>query len=135
MLDLCVTIRAEHDAFRGLRTERFDPNRGPFFCHSEALVFRIDVVEVKGAHKAVVPASRALPTGLLDEDPLHLPPPFGNPIHPTLTTADATTVLDDEDAPSMVSALSLDRPPAFGACSLDQFTRDGRTWTSPTTRS
>lgn len=96
VLDLYMTVRAEEDALRGLRSECLEaPHQAPS-TDREALGVRVDVVKLQRGRQAVVPAQHAGTASLLDERSLRSLAPACHRFDPASDTGPRPVRPDDE---------------------------------------
>ena len=126
-LHLHMAVGAQKHALRSLSTGRRDSHGMTILGQVEALPPRVHMVELKCGNRAVVPAEHATPSGLFDQESLHLPASLGDGILATLATAPVSSGIEDELDVPMVPA-PPDRPRIADSESLSRVARTHLSW-------
>jgi hypothetical protein len=105
--DFGVAIRAEENAFPSLLPCRLDAAGKALTSEAKPLLSRIEVVELEGAHEAVVPADAAAPAGLIDEDLLDSATTVGHLFLPTELAAVGAAGIEPEAHQAVLAAGSI----------------------------
>src|SRR5262245_37952991 len=108
-----MTVGAEQDAFGDLLTDVVDRPGDTPLGDPERLLSRVEVVKLKRAEAAVIPAQHTLAPGLLDKDLLDLSPPSGNGLGSALLAPWVPSIADQRELGlAMAATVPDDHSPA-----------------------
>jgi hypothetical protein len=107
ILHFSMAIRAYEDALLCLLPQALQRQRDALGADRQPLGTRIDVMEVQCPHVPAVSAYAAGPTGLFDENRLHLPSTPGHRVRSAPPAPIAATCIEVEDGLSMTRTAHL----------------------------